>query len=85
MSVTVTIGIPVFNGAATLRRAVESALAQTHRGTLVQVSDNASTDATPQIGRELAATHPEVTFTRHESSLGISGNFGFVLDQAKTE
>lgn len=85
MSATVTIGIPVFNGAATLRRAVESALAQTHRGTLVQVSDNASTDETPQIGGELAAHHPEVTFTRHETSLGISGNFRFVLDQAKTE
>lgn len=85
MGVTVTIGIPVFNGAATLRRAVESALAQTHRGTLVQVSDNASTDATPQIGRELAANHPEVTFTRHETGLGISGNFRFVLDQAETE
>ena len=85
MGVTVTIGIPVFNGAATLRRAVESALAQTHRSTLVHVSDNASTDATPQIGRDLAANHPEVTFTRHETSLGISGNFRFVLDQTKTE
>lgn len=85
MTVTVTIGIPVFNGAATLRRAVESALTQTHRDILVHVSDNASTDGTPQIGRELAASHPEVTFTRHETSLGISGNFEFVLQHTETE
>jgi glycosyltransferase involved in cell wall biosynthesis len=81
----VTIGIPVFNGAATLRRAVQSALAQTHRGAVVHVSDNASTDATPQIGRELAATHPKVRFTHHDTGLGISGNFEFLLRQAKTD
>lgn len=77
--------MPVFNGAATLSRAAESALGQTCNRILVHISDNASTDATARIARELAARHPQVRFTRHEHGLGISGNFGFLLQQTETE
>jgi glycosyltransferase involved in cell wall biosynthesis len=81
----VTIGIPVYNGAATLRRAVESALAQTHPA-VVHISDNASTDATAEIGQALAAEHgAAVRYTRHAAGLGSLGNFGFLLRQAETE
>lgn len=85
MRTSVTIGIPVYNGADTLRRAVESALAQTRSPDRVHISDNASTDATAEVGRALAAEHERVVFTRHSTSLGISGNFGFVLEQAQTD
>jgi glycosyltransferase involved in cell wall biosynthesis len=81
----VTIGIPVYNGAATLRQAAESALAQTYPAAVVHISDNASTDGTAEIGAALAAEHERVRFTRHATSLGLSGNFGFVLQQAETE
>ena len=85
MTPKVTIGIPVYNGAATLRRAVESALAQTCPDIAVLVSDNASTDETAEIGQALAAADGRVTFTRQATNLGMSGNFGYVLDQAGTE
>lgn len=85
MTPGVTIGIPVFNRADTLRRAIESALAQTRAVDVIHVSDNASTDATPEIGREMAARHPRVVFTRHDNSLGLAGNFGFLLQHATTE
>ena len=81
----VTVGIPVFNGAATLRRTVESVLAQTHRVAVVHISDNASTDETPEIAQALADGHETLLFTRHAASLGMSGNFGFVLQRAETE
>ncbi len=81
----VTVGIPVYNGAATLRRTVESVLAQTHRVAVVHISDNSSTDETPQIAQALADANETVRFTRHAASLGMSGNFGFVLQQAETE
>ena len=81
----VTVGIPVYNGAATLRCAVESILAQTHPAALVHISDNASTDGTAAIAKALAAEYERVTFTRHPVNLGYSGNFGFVLRDAKTE
>lgn len=80
----VTIGIPVFNGARTLRHAVASALAQTCPADVIHISDNASTDATPEIARALAVQDRRVRYTRHAASLGLSGNFGFVLRQAAT-
>ena len=85
MSARVTIGIPVYNGADTLRQAVESALAQTRPADLIHISDNASTDGTAAVGRELAVRHPSVIYTRHDASLGLSGNFAHVLDRADTE
>ena len=85
MSAKVTIGIPVYNAADTLRRTVESALAQTRPADLIHISDNASTDGTAALGRDLAARHPSVIYTRHDASLGLSGNFGHLLERADTE
>src|SRR5262249_20289322 len=81
----VTVGVPVFNGGTTLRRAVESILRQTHRSCIVHISDNASTDATAEVGATLAAEHDVVSFTRQTSNLGASGNFRFLLQQAETK
>jgi hypothetical protein len=59
--------IPVHNRPALLRKAVESVLAQTYRPLEVIVSDNGSTDETPQVAAALAAQHPEsVRCTREE-------------------
>jgi glycosyltransferase involved in cell wall biosynthesis len=80
----VTVGVPVYNGAATLRRAVESILRQTFPGCAIHISDNASTDDTALVGEALAAEHGNVTYTRHGTSLGLSGNFRWVLQQART-
>lgn len=85
MTTGVTVGIPVYNGAATLRHAVESILAQTHPAALVHISDNASTDGTAAIAEALAVEHERVVFTRHSANLGYSGNFGFVLEKAETD
>ncbi len=64
---------------------MESVLAQTRRVAVAHISDNASTDETPQIAQALADANETVRFTRHPASLGMSGNFGFVLQQAETE
>ena len=50
----VTIGIPVFNGAAYLEDAIRSAMNQTFTDLEIVVSDNASTDSTPAILERLA-------------------------------
>jgi glycosyltransferase involved in cell wall biosynthesis len=51
---TVTVVIPVRNGARTLERCLRSLRAQTHRDLEIVVVDNASTDRTPDIARQLA-------------------------------
>jgi len=84
LATEVTVGVPVYNGAATLQRAVESALRQTHPGCLIHISDNGSTDATGEIGQALAAAHANVSYTRQKANLGPSPNFRFLLQQAQT-
>ena len=45
----VDVLMPAYNGAATVREAVDSMLAQTHRNIRIIVVDDGSTDATPEI------------------------------------
>jgi glycosyltransferase involved in cell wall biosynthesis len=45
----VSVIVPVYNGAATVGEAIESALAQTFRDFEVIAADDGSTDATPQV------------------------------------
>ncbi|MDQ6778711.1 MAG: glycosyltransferase [Actinomycetota bacterium] len=70
----VTIAIPTFNRAATLPRALDSALAQTHTDLEVLVSDNASTDATEEIGREYVARDERVRYLRRPVNIGPTAN-----------
>lgn len=82
--IKVTVGIPAYNGAGTLRRAVESVLHQSHGPCVINISDDASTDATEEIGRALAAEYSNVSYTRQPVNLNHHGNFRFVLNQART-
>jgi glycosyltransferase involved in cell wall biosynthesis len=71
---SVTIAIPTFNRAATLERAVDSALAQTHDDLEVVVSDNASTDATAALLARLAAADPRLRVVRQDHNRGMVAN-----------
>jgi hypothetical protein len=71
MAARLTIAIPTYNRAALLRRALESALAQTSDEIEILVSDNGSTDATPAVicgyrDRRLTAVRREHTVSRAE-------------------
>lgn len=81
----VTIGVAVYNGAATLHRAVESILKQTYDDCVIYISDDASTDNSGDIAEALAREHRSITVMRHRSNLTPAGNFRFLLQQAKTE
>ncbi len=48
----ITIGLPSYNGEKTIRRTIESILAQTVTNFKLIISDDKSTDSTPQICRE---------------------------------
>jgi glycosyltransferase involved in cell wall biosynthesis len=81
----VTVGVVVFNGALTLRRAVESILNQTYERFIIHISDDASQDASADVGKSLATEHSSVVFTQQPRNLGPANNFRFLLERASTE
>jgi glycosyltransferase involved in cell wall biosynthesis len=81
----ITIGMPIYNGAATIERAIAGLEAQTHGGFVVIAADNASTDGSAEALAAWAARDPRVTVRRHDENIGAVGNFRFLLDQAETE
>lgn len=77
-----TIAIPVYNDAGFIEATVRSCAGQAGR---VLVADNASTDATGDICRRLAAELPAVEYIRHAENIGAFGNFRFCLDACESE
>ncbi len=82
ISPVISIGMPVFNGAAHLAQALESLLAQSFTDFEIILSDNCSTDATPQIVAEYAARDPRIRAIRQPENIGGLPNFRFVLEAA---
>ncbi len=72
---TVAIGMPVYNGERWLRQSVASLLVQTRADFTLVITDNASTDRTGAICRELAAADPRVRYHRNETNLGVFRNY----------
>lgn len=79
----VSLGLPVRDGENYLEAAMCSLLTQSHDDFELIVSDNASTDATPDLVRDLAARDPRVRYVRHETNRGGAWNFGHVLTLAR--
>ncbi|WP_298960278.1 glycosyltransferase family 2 protein [uncultured Methylobacterium sp.] len=78
---TFTIAIPTFNRAHHLRACLASALAQTCPDFEVVVSDNASTDATPEV---LAAyDDPRLRILRQPHNIGLISNWNACLRAAR--
>lgn len=71
----VSIGLPVFNGADYLEEAIDSLLAQTYTDFELIVSDNASTDRTPEICQGYAAKDARVRYCRNATNIGAMQNW----------
>jgi len=78
----VSIGMPVYNGEAFIREALDSLMAQTFADFELIISDNASTDKTANICREYAKYDKRIRFFRHLKNKGAFSNFKFVLNKS---
>jgi glycosyltransferase involved in cell wall biosynthesis len=81
----VSIGLPVFNGGATLRRALDSLLAQTYTNFELIISDNASSDKTESICLEYSQKDNRVRYVKQNENQGAVRNFKFVFEESKSE
>jgi glycosyltransferase involved in cell wall biosynthesis len=81
----VTIGVPVYNGENYLAEALASLQSQTLSNFEIVISDNASTDATPEICRAAVGGDNRIRFFRQERNLGAAANYNFTLQKARSE
>lgn len=70
----VSVVTPVFNGAATLARCVESVLAQTHRNFEYLIVDNCSTDGTREIAQAYARQDSRIRLRENERFVSVMQN-----------
>ena len=83
--VKVSLGLPVYNGERFVRHAIQSVLDQTFTDFELIISDNASTDATPDICEEFARKDARVRYIRQEINIGAKANFNRVFEYSRGE
>lgn len=79
----VSVGLPVYNGEPLVERALDTLQAQTVKDWELLVSDNGSTDATPDIVKARAKDDPRITYVRQPVNRGAALNFSTVVDGAR--
>ncbi len=77
-----TIAIPTLNRCRLVRRAIESALAQTSPDVEILLSDNGSTDGTPEI---IAGYAGRVRTFHHVATMSAARHGQFLMEQARGE
>jgi glycosyltransferase involved in cell wall biosynthesis len=80
-----SVGIPTYNRAAKLARAVESVLGQTYANLELVISDNASSDVTETLCQKFAAHDARVRYLRAPVNRGPTANFNVLFDEMRGE
>ena len=78
----VSIGMPVYNGAKTIKKAIDSLLAQTFKDFELIISDNASDDETENICRKFVSKDSRIHYIRQDKNIGLYQNENFLLGKA---
>ena len=81
----ITIGVTNYNAKSTIERCLKSALAQNWPSFEIVVVDDASTDSSPDIIKNIQVENPNIIFIRHEKNKGCAVARNTVLANAKGE
>lgn len=80
-----SVCIPTYNRAKFLAEALESVISQAPAACEIVVSDNASTDHTPEIVSDIKRRFPALTYVRQETNIGLDRNFDAAVSHAHGE
>lgn len=86
MNYDVTIGIPVYKSKAYIRRALESALAQSYPSIEFLLIDDYGNDGSIAIIQELQKIHPrgaDMRIISHDRNMGVSASRNQIIEEAK--
>src|SRR5258706_4754500 len=76
----VSIGLPVYNGATLLGRAIESLLAQTYLDFELIIADNCSTNGTVELCRDYVMRDSRIRLHQNQINIGAAKNFNRVFE-----
>ena len=79
----VSVGVPVYNGEKYLAATLDTLLAQSLQDLEIVISDNASTDRTPEICRRYQARDDRVRYFRNARNVGAARNFNRCVELAR--
>jgi len=80
-----SVGLPVYNGANYLAESLEALLGQSFGDFELIISDNASTDSTPDICQHYAQQDSRIRYFRQPRNVGLAPNHNFAVEQARAE
>ena len=80
---TLSVVMPVHNGADYLQESIQSILSQTHAEFEFVIVDDGSTDRTPEILQAWATRDPRVRVVRTRSRLGVVGSANRAVAEAR--
>jgi glycosyltransferase involved in cell wall biosynthesis len=72
---TVSIGVPVYNGERYLANALDQLLEQEYTDFEIVISDNGSTDRTPEIAQKYLGRDARVRYVRYENTVDVAASF----------
>src|SRR6266849_3054291 len=78
-----SVGLPVYNGLPYLEQSLESLRRQNLEDLEIIVCDNASTDGTADLVRDLAVCDPRIRYVRNSENLGASNNYNKTFSLAR--
>jgi glycosyltransferase involved in cell wall biosynthesis len=81
--INITIGVPVFNSEKTIEKTLHSLIEIPNIS--VHISDNNSTDSTPEICARFANLYSHIKYTKHDENYGAKYNFEYVLNNSQTD
>lgn len=79
----VSVAIPVYNGENFLAQAIQSHLNQSYEAFELLISDNASTDSTPEICEAYARQDKRIRYFRQTKNIGAANNFSRLFELAR--
>lgn len=80
----VSIGLPIYNGATYLEKALQSLLKQSYKNIEIVISDNNSTDGTQSVLKKYK-NESRISFYKQRRTLSFAENYNFVLQKSKGE
>jgi hypothetical protein len=84
LDLTVSVGIPTYNRATTLERAIRSLMGQTYTNLEIVISDDASSDATESLCREIAQQDDRIRYIRQPQNIGPTANYNLIFATLQT-